>query len=439
MFNYGDYLSELKTTTLFRDMTDEEILLVLNSMQPAIKKGGPEPQKDENGTPKFNSFRMVLRSNPVKELAPRYFKYDMPRYAEPGMLMAEIPALSSIQDYQKPKQRPNGGPHHKGNYELETLEFTPEMITKYYNPETAPAQGKMLRNLLGILSQKVCDIRQEYFLLKDGRDSYDGMTIAADKILHIKTAGVAMGIVQKAVKIWNAMHPELPAECKGGGSVDLINQVKDGALCDVLILADETIIESMLMPEYTSGYRIFAGNKMVILGLEKHSISSDNWKETLLSPDVTFGHFNPYGDPGGYRAVMSLLLADKVEDGLSAKLMNDPGHKGMDRDQPHGQGPAMYTIGYYTMAVSKQIPFAELPAAMNLSDESLRETYATVHFDIDEKNSVTATPISHALTIMNDSKNKKAAQDFCRLFLNSDFQEAGFLKREGVYGIDPLS
>ncbi|MEN3753077.1 hypothetical protein ABC733_11395 [Mangrovibacter sp. SLW1] len=100
-----------------------------------------------NGEEKLNTFRMVLRSHPVTPLAPRYFKYDMPKFGEPGMLMAEIPALSRMQDYVVPHGRPHGAPGRpKHTQEIETLEFTPDMITAFYSSESAPAQGKMLRN-----------------------------------------------------------------------------------------------------------------------------------------------------------------------------------------------------------------------------------------------------------------------------------------------------
>lgn len=38
-------------------------------------------------------------------------------------------------------------------------------MMKYYGPEVAEAQGIMLRNFLGILAQKVCDVREEKFQL----------------------------------------------------------------------------------------------------------------------------------------------------------------------------------------------------------------------------------------------------------------------------------
>jgi len=41
---YEGYLAELGSSTLFRDMTNAEILLVLEAMQPRIKSGVPQPE-----------------------------------------------------------------------------------------------------------------------------------------------------------------------------------------------------------------------------------------------------------------------------------------------------------------------------------------------------------------------------------------------------------
>ena len=65
MENYRKYLPELKSTTLFRDMTDEEILCILEAMQPAIieQKAGEMPSIKKD----FQVFRMILQGDPDKE------------------------------------------------------------------------------------------------------------------------------------------------------------------------------------------------------------------------------------------------------------------------------------------------------------------------------------------------------------------------------------
>lgn len=253
--------------------------------------------------------------------------------------------------------------------------------------------------------------------------------------MHIFTAGVVIKLVQDTIAQWDREHPELPAVMVPGGSVDLIRKCRAGEPCDLLVMADDTIIASMLMPAYTDGYYIFAGNRMVITANAGAQISSGDWQERLLAPDATFSHFNPYGDPSGYRAVMCMLLADQVEPGLSQRLMEHPGHYGMDPQMSLQQLPkCQYTFSYYSGAFARQTPFAQLPAVMDLSDEALSDVYGTVHFDVDADNTVSGTPIRHALAIPKNSAYRAQARAFAELFLQSDFAGHGFLPRSEAVG-----
>ena len=159
MENYRAYLPELKTTTLFQDIEDE-------ALRPRIirKKIG-----DEIGPWDMDYFKVILKTYPAQELQPRRFKWDMPKHGEPGMLMGEIPSLSR---YLEPLGRTFDHKSKPLEKEMDLLEMSGEMMTKFYSPEIAVAQGVMLRNLLGILAQKVMDVRYDLFMLRDGRDVF---------------------------------------------------------------------------------------------------------------------------------------------------------------------------------------------------------------------------------------------------------------------------
>ena len=321
---YKEYLPELKSTTLFQDIPDDELIALLDAMHPeiAVRKAGEAMPPMAKGT-----YYMALRSNPARELAPRQFKYDMPKMGEPGMLMGEIPTYSRMSEGLPQTNRKR--PPFKGrnlDYDLEMLVLTENMMTDFYGEQHAKAQGQVLRNYLGILAQKVCDIRHELFLIRDARDMFQ----RTDETLQVFSAGVAMGVVKEAIQHWNLKHPERQAELVPGGSVDLVRRILAGERCDVLVTADDTLIKSMMMPETAKGYISFAGNKMVVVSRGDKEITNENWKEMLLDPNAKFAHKNPYGDPGGYRGVMALLLAENIEEGLGKKLMDHPGHLGMD-------------------------------------------------------------------------------------------------------------
>lgn len=255
--------------------------------------------------------------------------------------------------------------------------------------------------------------------------------------LNIFSAGVARKVINDTIKKWTETHPDTTVNLVIDGSVDLIRQCLAGEPCDLLVLADDKIIDSMMMPDKTLGYIVFAGNRMVVAANEGYEITTDNWQETLLAPDSTFDHHNPYADPGGYRSVMAMMLADNIEAGLADKLLNHPGHFGMGND-PENIPEIKYCFDYYTRAASRGAMIAELPEIMNLSNDDLADKYEKVTFDTDENNSVKGTPICHAITIPNTAENPTDAKDFAELFLDSDFTSYGFVHRRFTVGKDIL-
>ena len=134
---------------------------------------------------------------------------------------------------------------------------------------------------------------------------------------------------------------------------------------------------------------------------------------------------------------MKLILADKIEPGLSEKLINHPGHYGMGNN--HVELPEIkYCFDYFTRAASRSASIAELPEIMNLSNDNLAEEYSAVKFAVDADNTITATPINHALTIPATALNQTAAKEFAALFLETDFTKYGFIKRSALIGKDIL-
>ncbi|MDD3656095.1 MAG: substrate-binding domain-containing protein [Atribacterota bacterium] len=435
MPNYSDFLPELKSMTLFQNIDDEALISLLEVMKPEIvyRKAGKYstlPIDIDQGL-----FCVVLKGKSLDQLEPRLDMYNMPKPNEPGMMMGEIPCLSEMNKSRAPRIKfkgpPPGGPRNE-IFDLYLLRMSGEMITKYYGNKYSKAQGIMLRNFLGILAQKVTDVRKEKLVAVSTLEAE-----LAPYRLNVLCAGVSMKLVKDTVEKWNKLHPDLPAIYVPGGSVDLIRDCINGKACDLLISADDTIIRSMMIPEYAEGYRIWAGNRMVVIG---EDINSDNWEEKLLAEEATFKHSNPYGDPGGYRAVMTMLLADNYKPGLTDRLMNHPGHIGMEKDPNpfHNQKEAKYLFMYGSAVKMFGKNYAELPEIMNLSNPALAEEYAKVSFAVDEKNTVIATPIAHALAIPKTALHKNPAKEFARMFLAIDKKADGFIPRNEIFGEDPI-
>ena len=230
------------------------------------------------------------------------------------------------------------------------------------------------------------------------------------------------------------MHTDAQAINSSGGSVDRIRLLLQGEPCDLLISADGAIIASMLMPEHTKGYYVFAGNSMALLtNNPEKSITEENWPQVLVNPANTFGHYEPTGDPGGYRSVMVCLLADSVELGLSKKLLEHPGRTVY---MSANTLPADFSISYRSNAIKNNKPYIMLPESMNLSNPALNEHYATAAFDLDGdgKNMVYGSAICHALTIPNTAREPELAMEFIKLFLQNDFEKSGFTPMSKIVG-----
>ncbi len=254
--------------------------------------------------------------------------------------------------------------------------------------------------------------------------------------LHILHAGCVSKQMKDSAARFKQNHPDVDVILKPGGSVDCIRRLMANERCDLIVLADDAIIQSMMMPDYADGYLVFAGNSMAVMAAkEGATISEQTWKQTLLDPNTTFGHFDPSGDPGGYRAVMACMLADNFEPGLSQKLLEHPGRIVLKT----GQEPRpQYMFTYLSGARNSGKPYANLPDEMNLSCEELNSLYQTVEFDLGESR-VCGSAISHALAIPFASQNQALAKEFVREFLKTDFAQEGFIAKTKVVGKDPLA
>jgi len=160
MENYHQYLPYFKLMPLFQGIEDNQIMDLVEAMQPAVsrqRKGEAPPQVDFSQ----GYFQVCIRQYPALEVEAKPSKYTMPKVGEPGMMMAEIPALSKAKlpkDFfgPKPGQKPIHPPR---DVDEDCLVMTGEMVVKFYSAELYPAQAKMIKNFFGILTQKITDIR----------------------------------------------------------------------------------------------------------------------------------------------------------------------------------------------------------------------------------------------------------------------------------------
>lgn len=93
--------------------------------------------------------------------------------------------------------------------------------------------------------------------------------------------------------------------------------------------------------------------------------------------------------------------------------------------------------GYIVFAGNRIVAAAN--PGYNIHTETWKETllaeeYSNVSFAVDETQTVTSTPICHALTIPVTATHPEAAREFAKRFLQTDFAKHGFIERQQIVG-----
>ena len=254
------------------------------------------------------------------------------------------------------------------------------------------------------------------------------------KTIHILYPDCVEEQVQQTCKRFANIYMEYEAVALPGDAMQNIAAMMRGEPCDLLILPDDALIQSVLMPRWTDGCYVFAGNRMVLAATNaQKKMADDRVLAALTDPNASFGYLDPTLDPEGYRAEMACLLADDVREGLTSQLMEHPGRRvlrGAREPMPD------YLITYATHARALGMPFAELPDEMNLSNAAYNEAYARAEVDISGTGEqvMHGAAIAHALTIPFAAQDPRMAYVFANMFLESDFYSAGFLLHKQAQG-----
>lgn len=168
MLDYNACAKQLFGTVLFRGIHLEDIEGLLRHMKPSIREGRHRP--DVDGI--HRTFRIVVYAEKTLPAKERPFPYSAHSFAQPGMLMGEVPALS-LKDYYlgrtpleiKEKYPPL-------DFQIICIEVSPDVLCAPAPPELASAHAQLMRNMMGFLSQKVIDVRRELYLIRNGWDMY---------------------------------------------------------------------------------------------------------------------------------------------------------------------------------------------------------------------------------------------------------------------------
>ena len=171
-YSYRDLLPRLTAIPLFDGIDGEAIISLLDALQVEVvlQKEGEMRTADNAPDPFRGMFGISLLGPAVSARDEREDPYQNPGFGELGQMMGEIPAFTELFKGKAAIMPPSWAP--KGLFKVDpsapaqadslVLRFTPEQFSTFV-PEVAEAQGKMIRNMLGLLAQKVTDTRKQLF------------------------------------------------------------------------------------------------------------------------------------------------------------------------------------------------------------------------------------------------------------------------------------
>ncbi len=262
--------------------------------------------------------------------------------------------------------------------------------------------------------------------LFDGVDGFANEDNEDVIIFHAGSLSFAFSALEVA---FESEYPDIDVKRESAGSRLCARKITDlKKRCDVFASADETVIETLLIPEYAQNYVPFATNEIVLMYTSQSQynteIASHNWFEILLRPDVTFGHSDPNLDPCGYRARWVWQLAEDYYNipGLNERLITrcpkqNQRSKSSDLVALLESGTLDYAFMYRSVAEQQQALFIRLPNRINLSDLAYQSAYQRASVMVSGEHpgmwiKKKGKSILYALTVPQTVQNYSGARTF---------------------------
>ena len=242
--------------------------------------------------------------------------------------------------------------------------------------------------------------------------------------------------VKKISEAFEKANPGVRVLSEAAGSLQCARKITElHKPCDIMLSADYSIIDNLLIPSYASWNIRFATNEIVIAYRPESAYSSifreDNWPDILLKDDVIIGRADPDADPCGYRTVFAARLAEVYygRPGLADSLLN----KNVDYIRPKEvdlvalteTGVIDYMFQYKSVAIQHGFKYLELPDGINLSSPQMKDQYSSVSYMIPgktpgERSEIRGDYISYSGTITDGSQQKALAVKFFSFLLSEE-------------------
>ena len=255
-------------------------------------------------------------------------------------------------------------------------------------------------------------------------------------IFHAGSLTVPM---KELTEAFQAQHPGVTFETEASGSNAAARKISElEREADVMMSADYTVIDKLLIPDFAGWNVQFARNMMVIAYTERSQyageINGDNWYEILTRDGVIYGHSDPNADPCGYRTLLVWQLAEAHYGvpGLNARLEE---HCPPENVRPKSvelialleSGDMDYAFEYRSVAVQHGMKFVELPDEINLSLVEQTDFYSQATVEIAGKEpgttmTMTGKPIVYGVTIPKNALSPDLALEFIQFLLGPEGQ-----------------
>ncbi len=274
-----------------------------------------------------------------------------------------------------------------------------------------------------------------------------------DRLIIFHAGSLALPFTQICEE-FRRQHPGVKIIREIAGSRECARKISDlEKPCDVMASADYAVIDTLLIPDHADWNIRFAGNEMVIAHRETSRgadrISRDNWHEILMRDDIAFGRSDPNMDPAGYRAVLTVKLAERFsgKPALAAGILT----KDVKYIRPMSAdllallevGELDYIFTYRSVARQHGLAFVSLPDEINFRKPELSGFYRHASVRLTGKTLGTFTvrvgePIVYGVTIPRDAPHPELAQAFVAFLLDAG-KGGAILEQNGQASVVPSS
>ncbi len=231
-------------------------------------------------------------------------------------------------------------------------------------------------------------------------------------------------------------HPSANVLLESAGSRTCARKISDlKKPCDIMASADYSVIDNLLIPEHADWNIKFASNEMTLVyhksSKMSDQITADNWYKILQDKEVAFGRSDPNADPCGYRAVITMKLAEKHyrKEGLGKRLLKKDARyirpKETDLLALLESNTIDYIFLYRSVAQQHGLKFLILPDEINLKMPEHSDFYSTATIDISGKKPGTAitkkgAPMVYGITIPKNAPQRELAIKFVAFVLEKE-------------------